>query len=362
MSSICRFFLVFLLALATVPSWASSTYTVGQCVPRVVGFMTIMDALTYAPPPTVVKVCPGTYNEQIEITKPVTLEGISDGTSTQVIIAPQNFVENAVSLDSGDSLAVVVFVNGAAGPVNISNITMDGTGKGNLAADSFAVGVLYQNTPGSVKNVTARNLQNNNPLQIRGVGIWLEGGSSTPKVTVERCSIHDFDNAGVIAVLQLNLTATRNNIYNPLPGPEPNFSRARGFVINDGVTATISENIIQGTQSGIGEGNSLTGTISNNSVIDSQFGISASDDGFSVTGNKIIGSTEQAIQMSSAVNLITGNTIVGAQIGIQFQCIANPNVHNNTFVDSVTALSFVPDGLLTTNSYFGVGTIRTGGC
>ena len=360
MSRLCRFFVVIFLALATLPSWASSTVTVGQCVPRVVGFLTIMDALTYAPPPTVVKVCPGTYNEQIEITKPVTLQGISDGTSSQVLIAPQNLVENAVSTD-GESLAVVVFVNQAAGAVNISNITVDGTGKGNLPSDSLVVGVLYQNTPGSVKNVTARNLQNN-PLDLKGVGIWLEGGASTPNITLERCSIHDFDNAGVIAVLQLNLTATQNNIYNPLPGPVPNLTSASGFVLNDGVTATISENLIQGERVGIIEGNSLTGTISNNTVIDTPFGISVDADGFSVIGNKIIGSTQQAIQVDSALSLIKSNTIVGARLGIGFNCFANPNVHNNTFVDSVTALFEVPDGLLTTNSYFGVGTIRTGGC
>jgi len=85
-------------------------------------------------------------------------------------------------------------------------------------------------------------------------------------------------------------------------------------------------------------------------------------DGFSVIGNKIIGSTQQAIQVDSALSLIKSNTIVGARLGIGFNCFANPNVHNNTFVDSVTALFEVPDGLLTTNSYFGVGTIRTGGC
>jgi Right handed beta helix region len=311
MSRICRFSLVFLVALVTLPSWASSTYTVGQCVPNVGGFITIMDALTYHPPPTVVKVCPGTYNEQIEITNPVTLEGISDGTSTQVIIAPQGFVENAVSTDGGESIAAVVFVNGATGPVNISDITVDGAGKGNLGFYSFVAGVLYQNTPGTVKDVTARNLQNNDQQIAAGVGIWLEGGPSTPQITVEGCSIHDFDYAGVRADLQLNVTATKNNIYNPLPGPDPT-EGATGVSVEGGMVTTISENIIQGGLLGIGEGSSLAGTISNNIVIDTQYGISTGDDGLAVTGNKIIGSKYQAIQVLSAANSIKGNTIVGA--------------------------------------------------
>jgi Periplasmic copper-binding protein (NosD) len=360
MFRICRFSLVFLFALATLPSWASSTYTVGQCVPNVGGFLTITDALTYHPPPTVVKVCPGTYNEQIEITNPVTLEGISDGTTTQVIIAPQGFLDNAYSLAASKELAAVVFVNGAAGPVNISNITVDGSGVGNLDPNSDSVGVLYQNTPGSVKGVTVRNFLENAQLNVRGVGIWLEGGPASPEVTVESCSIHDFDFAAVYAALQLNLTATQNDIHNPLPVPLN--SQFNGFSLGQGlVTTKISENTIQGVQSGIGEGANLTGTISHNTVIGAQVGISVYDDGFSVTGNEIIGAI-QAIQIGSAVSPIKGNTITGAQIGMHFDCIANPNVYSNTFIDSATALFDVPDGLLTKNSYFSVGTIRTGGC
>jgi hypothetical protein len=59
--------------------------------------------------------------------------------------------------------------------------------------------------------------------------MWLEGGASAPKITVERCSIHDFDNSGIRADLQLNLIATQYNIYYPLPGPQPQFSGAAAF-------------------------------------------------------------------------------------------------------------------------------------
>jgi hypothetical protein len=360
MSRICRFFSVFLLALATLPSWAATIYTVGNCVPHTAGFTTIMGALTWAPPPTLVRVCPGTYNEQIEITKPVTLEGISNGTSTQVTIAPQGFLDNAVSLATGQELAAVVFVNGAAGPVNISNVTVDGSGVGNLDPGSVSVGVLYQNAPGSVKGVTVRNFLENAQLNIRGSGIWLEGGASTPEVTVESCSIHDFDEVAVYAALQLNLTATQNDIHNPLPVPLN--SQEFGFFLTQGlVTTTISENTIQGVQAGIDEGSNLTGTISHNTVIGAQLGISVYDDGFSVTGNEIIG-TYQGIQIGSAVSPIKGNTITGARFGIDFECNANPNVYGNTLIDSATALFLIPDGLPTKNSYFSVGTIRSGGC
>lgn len=273
----------------------------------------------------------------------------------------QGFLDNAVSAVTGQELAAVVFVNGAAGPVNINNITVDGSGAGNLDSNSVSVGVLYQNTPGSEKGVTVRKFLENAQLNIRGWGIWLEGGASTPKVTIESCSIHDFDFGAVYAALQLNLTATQNEIHNPLPVPVN--SQVYGFFLPQGlVTTTVSENTIQGVQAGISDGGgNLTGTISHNTVIGAQVGITVFDDGFSVTGNEIIGSY-QGILIGSAVSPIKSNTITGAQIDMDFECIANPNVYGNTFIDSATALFLVPDGVLTKNSYFSVGTIRTGGC
>src|ERR1700678_1669500 len=57
-------------------SAASVTYIVGTCKSGT-QFSTIQSALDASPAPNTVEVCPGQYNEQITITKPVTLEGIS---------------------------------------------------------------------------------------------------------------------------------------------------------------------------------------------------------------------------------------------------------------------------------------------
>ena len=47
---------------------ATVTYEVGTCKSGFKTFSTITAALTAAPPPNVVMVCPGNYYEQIEIT------------------------------------------------------------------------------------------------------------------------------------------------------------------------------------------------------------------------------------------------------------------------------------------------------
>src|SRR6516165_6574893 len=59
-------------------SAATITYIVGTCKSGT-QFSTIQSALDASPAPDTVEVCPGQYPEQITITKPVTLEGISEG-------------------------------------------------------------------------------------------------------------------------------------------------------------------------------------------------------------------------------------------------------------------------------------------
>src|SRR5690242_15781444 len=81
---------LFVLAVA-VGSWGQSpitanTYAVGTCKPSLPSYSTISGALAATPAPNTVLVCPGTYVEQILITQPVTLQGVTSGGSGQVIV------------------------------------------------------------------------------------------------------------------------------------------------------------------------------------------------------------------------------------------------------------------------------------
>jgi len=57
-------------------SAANATNVVGTCKGGT-HFSTIQSALDASPAPSTVEVCPGQYAEQVTITKPVTLEGIT---------------------------------------------------------------------------------------------------------------------------------------------------------------------------------------------------------------------------------------------------------------------------------------------
>jgi pectin methylesterase-like acyl-CoA thioesterase len=82
-----------------------------------------------------VSVCPGTYPEQVMIISQLTLKGIKSGTSDGAVIVPPNggLTANAPDLNQGptpNTVAAQVYVKDiATGEVNITNMTVDGTGR-----------------------------------------------------------------------------------------------------------------------------------------------------------------------------------------------------------------------------------------
>jgi hypothetical protein len=315
-----------------------------------------------APTPNVVEVCPGIYNEQVVISFPVTLEGISAGNADQAMIAvPTGGLVPNASDDFGHSLAVQVLVQDAGGEVNLSNLTVDGTSNSVTSSSVYVAGVLYQNSPGTLNHLTVQN-QNGNGL---GMGVWLEGGSANPSVTVENSNVQSFDEAGIYAetnssaselsaAVQGNyLAALANTTYFPC-----------GIDLVGGLTASVTNNLTTLCYEGVlidgGKG-----SVSRNKAVSNAVGIDLETDGVSVTSNTIYttgGGYDIGIIANSTVALVTSNTIAQAPIGIFFDCTAGKNVHSNTILGAVFGLYEVPSGTVGTNTYYNVGTINAGGC
>jgi parallel beta-helix repeat protein len=354
-----RLLAIFALALGSTELLASSStviYAVGTCKPTLPSYVSISAALAAIPAPNVVQVCPGTYNEQVQITQPVTLQGISTGDSAQSIVAPPSggLVANATD-DFGNPVAAQLWVNSATGPVNISDLTVDAAGNG-ITGYSPIVGIFYQNSAGTVNRVTTRNQSGNRG----GIGILAEGGASNPSVTVENSSIYNFDAWGVETETNSGvseLTATIKNNY--VQGMGVN-SFTFGILIESGAISTVTNNVVIDGNTGVYVQASAVGSVSGNTVANNLVGILVYPDGTSIIANKIFGSTVNGIYMANtSVAVIQGNSITGSPVGIEFNCGANSNAHSNTITDVGTALDSVPSGLAVTNSYFNVGTIRT---
>lgn len=345
---------VLALALSSPALWASTiTYAVGTCLPGLHSFSTIMGAVTATPPPNVVKICPGTYHEQVEITQPITLEGVTSGNSSQAIIAspPNGLVVNASS-DTGDAIAAQLFVEAQPGPILISNITLDAAGNGQPSPGPYIVGIFFQNASGTVNHVVTRNQSGDGS----GVGIWIEGGASNPSVTVENSSVGTFDDIGIWTQTNAGASELTANIKsNTANGSIGIIDVAMG----PGATATVSDNYLAGGATGVSAGavaDPISGFIVGNTIIDDGTAIAINADGVSVTGNHIFMSSTQGILVNSALPAVQRNTITGCPIGIELNGNGDVNVHSNTIIGGGIGLDQVPAGFAAIDSYFDVAT------
>ncbi len=337
----------------------SLTYVVGTCRPNMTSFATIAAALAASPSPVIVDVCPGTYNEQLTITQPVTLQGVTSGNLGEVVVAVPlaGLVQNATSLD-GIPLAAQLFVNNVAGAVNITNMTFDA---GNDLSDTVA-GVYYQNSSGTVNHVTTRN--QGGPFE-NGLGIWIEGGASGPSVLVENSTIHDFRIYGILADADGDgntLTATIKS--NSVNGGGNVAAGVVGISTGASTAATVSSNFVIGCSYGVlvpygPAGAGAAGTVSSNTIGNSSTtGIFMGADGVSATSNKVFGSSVEGILVSTSSGSVQNNSISEAPIGIELSCLSNSNVHSNTIADATTGVDSVPGSLTMSNTYYSVATIR----
>jgi hypothetical protein len=348
--------LLFVLALAAQVPLASAkvTYQVGGCLPKLPTSATIQGALNASPPPDVVEVCPGVYNEQVIITNPVTLEGVSFDNAAQILIGIPPTGLTTTTDDLGDTLAPQVWVE-SGGKVDLINLLVDGGGSSVPSADIF-VGVLYKNTSGTLNHLWLLDQVNSG----NGVGVWLEGGSANPSVTIENSFFYQFDDAGIVAETssstpQLTATITGNS----LDGSE--VASYFGIYLFSGVDAAATGNFAKKSYWGIYAASK--GSVSKNTIEATNYGIEVDADDVSVTSNTVLEAT-YGLLVESAVAPVTDNTIIFSPVAsIDFNCTAGNNVHSNTILSGPGfALINLPAGANPANMYYNLTNINGGGC
>lgn len=131
MSNLKYFFLLLVLSF----SYAShASITVGTCKSASHSYETISAAISEAKSGEVIDVCPGTYAEQLVITKPLSIHGIG----TVTLVFPPNGLR-PITEKSGTYSQV--FVNHPGGPVELSFISIQGGNrfKSPYEGDSHAI-------------------------------------------------------------------------------------------------------------------------------------------------------------------------------------------------------------------------------
>jgi hypothetical protein len=331
------------------PTVRATTYIVGTCKTGT-QFTKIQLALDATPAPTVVEVCPGSYAEQLTISKPVTLEGIAAGNSSfATVVVPSGGLTNNTTLAGGQAAAAQILVQNAGGAVNLTNLVVDATN----GSASYVVGILYKNTPGTMNHMVAFNVSGSTA----GFGIYVEGGSSDPKVTIENSTISDDQQGILVQGLSggsLTTAIDTNLINNGLIGIQvtpPNTSTT----INGNVLTDVNETaiILEGTE----------GSVTNNTIaggfIFAQTAIELGADGMSIESNKFYNVGNGIYATTEIANSqITGNvfTTLTAE-GITINCnsaFPSSKVHSNTFVDVGIGYATKPGASIASNTFVGV--------
>lgn len=327
---------------------------VGTCKSSMPSYTTIQAAVNAAAAGATVTVCPGTYPEQVTISKNLSLLGLQNGglgvAQAAVIVPPAGgLVQNATDPSPSavnPRIAAQIFVQGPA-TVNITNIVVDGANNNLSGCGSpTLIGIYYLNASGLLSSNFVRNevLDPADSSCDSGLGIYLEAGSAStggtgPTDTVNITTVTNYQKNGI----------TANGFGNGSAGPVVSFWSNE--VVGRGPTSGAVENGIQ-----VGYG--ATGKVTLNMVLDDIWEPDTSGDpdqaatgilvyastAVTVTTSKI-GNTQFGIAVesdptygSADSNTITSNTITATQIfdGIDV-CSNNNTVKANQIYSSTEA-------------------------
>lgn len=333
--------------------------TVGSCEPGRHSYTTISKAIAAAPANEVVDVCPGTYPEQLTITKPLMIRGVQSGVN---IVPP---VTGLVALPASSNSYPQIFVN-ANGPVALSNLSVNGSngpgiqmpfGVVNLSVaciDGFLTdfsGVYFLNTPGVVEHLNVSGYyvskfspDNPVPQAVPNCGNGIEFHGSREAV-VRDTVIGTTGQYGIYATG--NLTAEHNIVSGGF-GPY-------GVGISSGTDSAVTDNTVTGTllyinTIGISGGDLVRGNVVQSSLI----GISGADKvrHNTVLNNAvgILGAHEVSDNLITAASTYTDPACVSGincdlpTVGIDTTCESIRAIRDNGIVGTGVGFANVPDG------------------
>ena len=358
----------------------SQTLVVGTCKKANHHYTTIQSAVSAAPEDATVLVCPGTYAEQVVITTPLTLKGISvPPLNNPTIAGPSGGVTfGPVQPVTGRAASIIaVDTGGTPGPVNIQGIVVDGEtacqGEG-----EYIAGILYVSTSGTIRDSVIQNMDercsasgiwvendDRRPMTvtaknniIRGIpreyGIQASSGPSSSGLSflVQDNTISQVETAAIIDTNGGGVRVTGNYIG----------AFANAMVVHD--ASTVDHNVIKagGQLTALkvsGNGSNITG---NTITIGSgSFGIAIgsdnADDTASVSWNRITGNGSQGTRgIVAGPNVsVRSNTLDSLRYGILLGCNGN-QVSANTIFNTAVGISGVPAGASLSNNFFNVAT------
>jgi hypothetical protein len=323
--TVCAIARLLILAFGFSATAFGAAYQVGTCLPILHTFTTISAAVAGVPPGSIIDVCPGTYNEIVTISQPLTLRGVTSADGALIVI----------------SGPIPVLEVSSASPVNISNIEVQPSGPG------VGYVIEFDGASGTLSHVSVAG-----GGETRDIGVFVNNGSSQ-SVSIKESTISTSGGVGIEAGANpgtLALTIQDNTIV----------GAALAIDIGFGVTSTIQGNFIDG--SGVpSDGITSPGevTISGNTIVNNSIGIISST-GDILKGNNLTGNGTGISVVGAGTYM--HNSITNSAIGIDLGCNAS-TASANTFNSDPTAFNNVPSSFGTsTNKFYSVSAIEGTAC
>ncbi len=200
-------------------------------------FTSIQAAVDAAKPGDSIRVCVGTYAEQVVISKSLTIEG-----DNGAIVIPNNVTVNGSDIPSGTPVAAVILAKDASF-VDIENLIVDGSGNGISECSPDLKGVLFQNTSGVIQHNAVRHirLSPSFPGCQSGEAIEVESASGlSSTVEIHDNSVWDYQKNGITA----NEVGTQASIdSNTVTGIGPTTGAGQnGIQVAFGATGSVTGN------------------------------------------------------------------------------------------------------------------------
>ena len=357
-----RIGIAFLLFLGACWGGPLPSIAVGTCKPNLQSYSTIQDAVSNVAAGGTILVCAGAYPEQVLITKPLTMRGVLSGkAAASIITSPKGGLKQSTIDHLGNIWAAQVLVQSTAGPVDISDLSVDGANNGisGSCPGLNVVGIYYQEASGVVDRAATRN--QTTPC-FHAAGIFLESfGPANQAVTVENSSIRRFDGTGIYADTDsttptLTLTIASNLVTGEV-------GTATGMALGN-IKGTVKSNIVERMFYGI-EVFHATMTVTSNTVTgDGGSGAPflIDRDGSTLMGNKIdaAGATG-AIFGDAGTSIFKSNTVFNFSLAVSgcggsFPPPSGYTLSGNTMTDGNNGLRMTNSNTTAPNTYSSVTT------
>jgi nitrous oxidase accessory protein NosD len=330
-------------------------------------FTSIQDAINAASPGSVIRVCPGTYREQLSINTSLSIEG-----DNGAIVLPVNMTTNTTGF-SGALIAAAILVKDAAN-VDIEGLIVDTTNNGITQCSPDLIGILYQNSSGSIRHNAVRNAKL--PVQPNGCqsgdAILVQSlGGGTSKVSIDDNSVHDYQKNGITGnELGTEVTITNNvvtglgpttgaaqngiqisfgakggvlrnavadNVWSPCVSLDNCAFNATGILIFQSDDVRVDHNSVATNQVGIYAGGQHTqiesNNISNSLVL---VGIDLAGDNNLARRNGVTNSGQAAILVEGNSNNVQSNDITEASVGVlKLSGTVGNSQSGNSFFDTL---------------------------